>query len=402
MAHRYRMYPTAEQNNIMLMHCGHSRFVWNLALAQCNLARQFNQYANQTDWDKQLTEARGEFEWLSKGSSSVQQTALRDLRQAFRNWWCNPSHFGFPSFRKKSGQQGFAVRDLTVRFINRRWAVITIPKAGQVKFRLSRPIPKEAKSARVTLDRSGRWHVSLVSPQPEFVRESTDKQAGIDVGIVHTITTSDGNHFDMPELASAQEYRRMKLLQRRMSRQKKGSQRRERTRKALARLKSRETDRRKDWIEKITTSLVRQYNFIVIEDLSVKNMTRSAKGSIEQPGQNVQLKALFNKMILNQAWSTTRRRLNDKVNASTTPSVLVAVSPKNTSRRCSVCDYTTPENRENQAVFECRSCGHKDNADINAAKNILAAGQAVTGRGGLGYQAVEPSTTKGIVTCLTT
>ena len=364
------------------MHCAHARFVWNLALDQCEMMRSFDGFADQNMWDRQLTEARKMFPWLAAGSSSAQQAALRDLRQAFRNWWANPGHFGYPTFRRKSGTSGFAVRDLSVQIVNRRWATITIPKAGRVKFRLSRPLPADAKSARVTLDRSGRWHVSFVSPQPEFVRETTGAMVGLDVGVAHTLTTSDGQHFDMPALLSPGEKRRLRLLQRKLARQQKGSNRRACTKRSIARLHARKTDRRKDWIEKVTTQLVSDHDLIVVENLKVANMVKSASGTITEPGTNVAQKRGLNRAISEQAWATIRQRLEDKTKAASVSTTLAAVPAAFTSQRCSKCFHTAKENRDSQAVFGCVKCGFAEHADVNAAINILAAGRAVPGRGG--------------------
>ena len=149
------------------------------------------------------------------------------------------------------------------------------------------------------------------------------------------------------------------------------------TRAAIARLAAREADARKDWIKKTTTSVVRRFGaLIVIEDLKVANMVKSAAGTVEAPGTNVAAKRGLNRQIHNQAWGTFRRRLTDKTTAAGV--TLVAVNPAGTSQRCSSCGHTASENRESQAVLRCRRCGHSNNADVNAAHNILAAGRAVT------------------------
>lgn len=261
-----------------------------------------------------------------------------------------------------------------------------VPKLGWVRFRLSRPITeiRTASSARVTLDRAGRWWVSFTAPQPDVPRTETGAAVGLDMGVAHTVTTSDGDHFDMPTLLSPGEARRERCLERKLARQVKGSKRRAATKAKLARLRAREADRRKDWIEQTTTRLVRDYDLIVIEDLAIKNMTRSARGSVDNPGCNVQAKAGLNREITSRAWGLFRRRLEDK--AAATPKHhrcrVVAVDAAFTSQRCSHCGEVNRDSRESQAGFRCTTCGHTANADMNAAINILAAGHAVTGRGG--------------------
>jgi transposase len=113
----------------------------------------------------------------------------------------------------------------------------------------------------------------------------------------------------------------------------------------------------------------------------VKNMVRSARGTVETPGRKVAQKRGLNRSIQSQAWALFGKRLNDKASASTSPVAVVAVNPANTSRRCSGCGHTAKDNRKSQAVFRCQSCGYTDNADVNAARNILPAGLAVSGRG---------------------
>jgi len=271
------------------------------------------------------------------------------------------------------------VRDLTVRRLNRRWATLVVAKIGPVRFRLSRPLPLEYGMARVTLDRAGRWHVSFAAPQPTLEREPTGAAVGLDAGAVATLTTSDGAHDHAPTLRPG-ETQRLRRLQRRLARQQKGSKRRAATKAAIARVNAREADRRRDWIERTTTALVRGFDLIAVEDLAVKAMVRSAKGAVEAPGVNVAQKRGLNRSISAQAWSMIRRRLTDK--AATCGVEVVPVDPRRTSQRCAACGHTSADNRESQAVFGCRACGHQANADVNAALNILAAGLAVTARGG--------------------
>jgi len=384
MAIRERLYPDQESAVIMVRHCADARYVWNIGLEQRNLwVRHRSARVNYHSQQKELAEARRET-WLGQGSSSIQQTALRDLNQAFQNWWENPQHFSRPTWRKSGLHQGFYVRDLTIKRINRHWGEVFVPKCGRVPFKISRQWSdiEATTSARVTLDRAGRWHVSFTAPQPAVARTKTGVVIGLDMGIAQSVTTSDGNHLSMPKLLSSGEVQRKRRLQRQMARQQKGSHRRVRTKHAVAVLAAREADRRKDWIEKTTTDMVREFDVIVIENLKVKNMVRSARGTIEKPGKSVAAKSGLNRSIHSQAWGTFRQRLTDKAGAATSPVEIIVINPAYTSQRCSGCGHTTAKNRKSQAVFVCQSCTYTDNADVNAAKNILAAGLAVTGRGG--------------------
>jgi putative transposase len=172
------------------------------------------------------------------------------------------------------------------------------------------------------------------------------------------------------------ERRRIRRLERKLARARPGSNRRMRARRAVARLRACETDRRKDWTEKVSTDIARRFDVIMVEDLQIRNMTRSAKGTQENPGRNVRQKAGLNRGILRSGWGLLVRRLEQKA-----PGRVEKVNPAFTSQRCSTCGQVDSKSRESQAVFRCTACGYVCNADVNAAKNI-AAGHAVTARGG--------------------
>ena len=170
----------------------------------------------------------------------------------------------------------------------------------------------------------------------------------------------------------------MKVLQQRLARCKRGSNRREETKRAIAKLKARERDRRRDWFEKTTTDLARRFEVIRVEALDVRAMTRSARGTVEQPGAGVAQKRGLNRAISRSGWGLLVARLQHKAYGR-----VEQVPAAFTSQRCSACGHVAPGNRKSQAVFECESCTvGRCNADVNAARNI-AAGRAVTARGDL-------------------
>jgi IS605 OrfB family transposase len=169
----------------------------------------------------------------------------------------------------------------------------------------------------------------------------------------------------------------MWLLQQKLRRAARGSNRRAHTRVQIARLYAKQSDMRKDWCEKTSTSLARQFDWIRVEDLQIKSMTRSAKGSAQRPGRNIRQKSGLNREILASGWGRLIGRLEDKA-----PGRVQRVNPAYTSQRCSACGHIAAKSRESQALFSCVACAYTENADVNAAKNI-AAGHAVTARGGL-------------------
>jgi putative transposase len=154
-----------------------------------------------------------------------------------------------------------------------------------------------------------------------------------------------------------------------------GSNRRYRIKRAIAKLRARERDRRKDWVEQTTTDLARRYDVLQVERLRVADMTKSAAGTPSAPGRNVAAKAALNRSILAQGWGLFLKRLEDKAAGR-----VRHVDPKHTSQRCSACGHVAAESRESQAWFVCVACGFACHADLNAARNI-AGGQPVTARG---------------------
>jgi transposase len=317
---RYRLTPTPEQETILQEHCAHARYVWNLAVEQQSWWRPGRASApGYCVQAAQLTQARAAFGWLGDGSHVVQQ------------------------------------------------------QAGWVRFRWSRAVPA-ARSYRVTRDRAGRWHVAFAAIPESIPAPGTGEIVGVDRGIVVSAALSTGKLLRCPGLRPA-EQARLRRLQRKLARARKGSHRRQRVKTAIAKLKASEADRRKDWAEKTSTDLARRFDLIRIEDLNVTGMTRSARGTIERPGTGVRQKAGLNRGILSSGWGLLARRLEDKA-----PGRVEKIPPGYTSQRCSECGHVAADSRESQALFRCTACGYTEHADVNAAKNI-AAGHAVTARG---------------------
>jgi IS605 OrfB family transposase len=347
--------------------------VYNLSLEQFNYwtrtSRAKTPSGNQQF--QELAELRGET-WLGEGSSSIQQQALRDFHRAKSNWF-KGSH-GRPTWKKKGRSDGFCIRDVKTRRVSKRWAEVLVPKCGWVRFKLSRPLPAEVGMARVKANSAGQWHISFNAEPKSIVRQKTGSSIGIDRGVVNTLTTSEEEHLHIP-IAYPKQQERSLRLQRQLSRQKLGSSRRQATKLKLGRLRVRDKDKAKDWVEKTTTALVKQHDLIVLEDLRVIQMTRSAKGTVAKPGRRVGQKAGLNRSILRQHWGLFAQRLQDK--ASRCGVEVVKVPAPHTSDRCRKCKHQEAGNRESQAVFCCLQCGHREHADVHAAKQILELGMAL-------------------------
>jgi putative transposase len=380
---RYRLLPTPAQEAVLRDHCGHARYVWNLAVEQHSWWHPGRAGApGYLQQCRQLTQARAGHPWLAAGSQTVQQQALRDFARAMAAFFDPASPAGRPSWRKAGRDEGFRItgrrgRQWDVRRLSRKTGEVWVPKAGWVRFRWSRDVPPDAKSYRVTMDRAGRWHVAFAVIPGPVPAPDNGQAVGIDRGVAVSAALSTGDLLRCPGLA-ARERIGLRRRQRTLARARRGSNRRGRVKHAIARLRARETDRRKDWAEKVSTDLARRFDVIRVEDLQIGNMTRSAKGTRENPGRNVRAKAGLNRGILGSGWGLLVRRLQDKA-----PGRVEKVRPAFTSQRCSACGQVDRGSRESQAVFRCTACGFACHADVNAAINI-AAGHAVTARGGDG------------------
>jgi putative transposase len=393
---RYRLYPIPAQEVALLSHCAHARYVWNLAVEQRSWRRPGRPAPGYAEQCRQLSQARAASPWLAAGSVIVQQQALRDFHAAYASWSASlrqwrtrcanipseqrPAAPSPPSWRKRGRSEGFrivATGPQDVRRLNRRWGVVLVPKLGWVRFRWSRPVPT-AKSYRVTRDRTGRWHVAFAAVPAAIPAPGNGEVVGVDRGVAVSAALSTGELLTVAGLRPA-EQRRLRLLQRRKARQRKGSRRRERTRLAIARLRAREANRRRDWTETTSTDLARRFDLICVEDLDVRAMTRSPKGTAQRPGRGVRQKAGLNRGILASGWGRLVDRLEQKA-----PGRVHKVAAAYTSQTCNACGQIARESRESQPSFRCVACGHQAHADVNAARNLAAAGQVVAARGGQG------------------
>lgn len=339
------------------------------------------------------TELRHRHSWLAAGPSAIQQDAARDLRAAYVRW-LDPDHPARrPRPRRRTSRVSLSLRRTHIEIAaDDRWPVqgggslsgrhrcVRVPKTGLVRFRVDQPLPADLSSARLVREPCGDWFVSFTETPRARAHRPTGITLGLDIGVTDTIHVADGSRtwaMRMPELLTAAEQRRLGQLRRRAARQqgaRKGeisSNGRQRTVTAIARLRARETRRRRDWIEKATSELVERADTIVIEDLHINNMVRSARGTAAQPGSNVSAKRALNRALLAVAASLIRRRLADKCRQAGVE--LVAVNPRNTSRTCSQCGDVDARSRRAKR-FCCRACGFELDADANAAINIRALG----------------------------
>lgn len=378
---RIRLLPDAQQCALMERIAGCCRAISNLALDQRRwFARPGRSicYASQAAEIGALKEA---FPWFSEAPYHCLQQALVDLETAYKNFWSGRA--SAPKPRKRGQDDSFRFPDPTQitlsgnlrvpdkkRTRSIKQSMLSLPKLGAMRCVLHRAIPADAKLLSVTVAReAGHW-VASVMLEREVARpadRSTDPVVGIDLGVVQPIVLSTGQQYDLPR-ASAGDAEHLARLQQRVARKVKGSNNRRKAIKRLAAFKAHQARRRQDAMEKVTTDIAKNHGVVAMEDLRVRNMTASARGTVEEPGKNVAQKAGLNRAILDVAPGAIRVRLGQKLAAAGGVQLLVPAA--HTSQRCNACGHINAGNRPSRDVFRCLACGHEADADANASCNI--------------------------------
>ena len=380
----YRLELTVEQAARCQEFADVCRAVWNTGLEHRREYRRRGAWMNYAPQCKELADAKRDHEWLRAAPSHVLQQTLKDLDRACRDHgtfkvrWRSKARWS-ASFRFPDAKQ------ISVERLGRKWGRAKLPKLGWVRFRWSRPLGGEIRSATVSR-KGGHWFVSFLVDDQAV---TPDRHAmpgtavGIDRGVKTAAVTSDGDFHDR-EFIRPGEAVRYRRLQQQLARSRRGSATRAKTITAMGRITSRVSDRRGDFCAQTAGRIVHKNALVVLEDLRTRNMTASASGTLAEPGRNVAQKRGLNRAILDKGWHRLELALLSA--ARYTGSRVEKVNPAYTSQRCSACGFVTENNRESQAVFRCKApgCGHHEHADVNAAKNIKAAGHAVSACGDLG------------------
>jgi putative transposase len=313
-----------------------------------------------------------ETRWLGELPVHPQQQVLRRLDEAYRRFFSKKG--GFPAFKRRGEEPGIRFPDPKQFALDAANGRLKLPKLGWLRLRMSQSVTGELRN--VSLRREGmKWFVSIQ------VRDTADVPAvdepptlGIDLGLTAFAATSD-DRVIKPLKALDRQARRLRHAQRALSRKMKGSKNRRKAVYRLGNLHRKIARQRQDWLHKLTTSIAGDHRVVAMEDLNVSGMSRSSRGTKDAPGKNVRAKAGLNRRILDASWGEFRRQLAYKVEWR--GGRVIVVNPAYTSRTCRMCGFESAENRKTQETFRCLSCGHTENADIHAAKNILAAGHAV-------------------------
>ena len=377
-AFKFQLRPGGQQECEMRRFAGACRFVFNRALARQNenheAGNKYSPYGKMASWLVEWKNAT-ETQWLKDSPSQPLQQSLKDLERAYKNFFRKRA--AFPRFKKRGQNDAFRYpQGVKLDQENSR---IFLPKLGWMRYRNSRQVTGVVKN--VTVSQScGKWYISIqTESEVSTPVHPSASMIGLDAGVAKLATLSDGTVFE-PVNSFQKNQKKLARLQRQLSRKVKFSNNWQKQKRKIQRLHSCIANIRRDYLHKVTTAVSKNHAMIVIEDLKVSNMSKSAAGTVSQPGRNVQAKSGLNRSILDQGWYEMRRQLEYK--QLWRGGQVLAVPPAYTSQRCACCGHTAKENRLTQSKFVCRACGYTANADVNGARNILAAGHAVLACGG--------------------
>ncbi len=369
-AYRFRFYPTPEQELILARTFGCARFAYNYMLrlrTDAWMQRQERVGYHETSAALTALKKTPEHAWLNEVSSVPVQQALRHLQTAFVNFWAKRA--AYPSFKRKDGPQSAEYTTSAFKWDGKslKLAKMDAPLA----IRWSRTIPKAAKVTTVTVSRdtAGRYFVSLLCDDAVAAKPAAQGKVGIDLGLTHFAILSTGEKVAAPNTFRRYE-KKLAKLQRRLAKKTKGSNRRKKAKLKVARLHAKIADSRRDFLHKLSTRLANENQVIAVESLSVSNMQKNR---------------CLSKSISDAGWSEFLRQLEYKANWYGRE--LVGIDKWfPSSKRCSDCGYTMPKMPLNVRQWTCPECGSIHDRDVNAARNVLAAGLAVSARG----EAVSP------------
>ena len=383
----YRLHPgTRARHRKLVQTAGACRYVWNHFLA-CNRRDYATYKLRKAMFDAGLafdkpsppsvsfqsmrvrfTALRRETPWLQRLPYAPVRYVLKYQAEAWKRAFAGG---GFPRFKARRGDDSFTIpQDVRVRD-----DVLTVPKVGRVKRSRRGGNPHAGHPpVKATVRRvNGKWYCVVVYKVSAVARPDNGLALGVDMNCGQ-VAASTGDLFHLPDMARLQA--RKRRYQRMVARRRKGSNRRNLARHRLARTQRRIATIRHRWHHQTSRILADTAGLLAIEDLNTKAMTRSARGSAEHPGSNVRQKAGLNREILNTGWSQLRQMLEYKA------AHVEVVPPMYTSQTCRRCGRVDPASRKSQSEFECVHCGHKGNADVNAALNIMASATGATGRRG--------------------
>jgi putative transposase len=371
-SYRLRICPTPAQAQRLARDFGCARWVWNACLAwRCNLYRAERVSVTGVDFSRELTFLKRlpGYEWLAEAPATVLAQKLRDQDRAFVNFFEHRARF--PRFKKKRHAQSirYQLDQRIVAGLYRPGELLKLPKLGALKVRWSRLPAGIPKLVTVSRDAAGRYFASFMVEEKVQPLPEKPNGVGVDLGVKHVAVTSDGERFgDVRPLRRIR--RRLKHAQRLLARKRKGSGNWHRQRQCVARLHARLADARRELLHQTSHRLIAGAGLIAIEDLNVKGMSASAKGTLARPGRKVKQKAGLNRAIREAGFGELRRQLTYK--AEWHGRVLVVADRfAPSSKTCSHCGHVLADLPLSVRAWSCPICGAEHDRDVNAARNLL-------------------------------
>lgn len=368
---KIRIYPKMIQKQKLLQHFGSSRFVYNFMLGKKKEAYELDKTSiSAYDLKKLLPQMKKteEFEWLKEIDSMALQNAVLNMDRAYQNFFRRvktKEKSGFPRFKSRHhSRQSYQTQNAV-----KKEDKLYLPKIGLVQAKFHRDIIGEIKTATVSME-AEQFFVSMniEDGKDEILGSNNGKNIGIDVGVKVFAYTSENEAIKHINLKK--EIANVIKAQKVLSRRKRGSNNRTKAKNKLAKKHLKLKNKRNDFLHKITKKLSENQT-IAVENLMIKNMSKKAKGSIENPNMRSSAKSGLNRSILQQSWGKFFELLDYKLKRN--GGELIRVDPKYTSQKCSCCGHISKENRLTQSKFECVVCGTQKHADYNASINILNA-----------------------------
>ena len=380
-AYKFRLKTNLAINRKLAQFAGCSRLVWNKALAFQKERLSANQsclsYAGLT---KELTQWKKQEDlvFLKQVHSQPLQQSLKNLSQALKEAFDKTNPKQFPRFKKKGNQDSFRYpQGFKIDNINGR---VFLPKIGWIRYNKSQDVIGDAKN--VTLSKRGQhWFVSIqVEIETAIPKHPSTSIIGGDLGVIRFLTLSDQKYYEPINIFKKLKNKLAKL-QKGLAKKEKGSHKWRRLKSQITKLHIRIANTRNDYLHKISSELSKNHAVVVLEDLKIASMSKSAKGTVENPGTNVKQKSGLNRAILDQGWGEFIRQLEYKL--AWNGGQLIQVNPQNTSRKCPQCHHISAKNRKTQAIFKCQnsSCNYTENADYVGSLNIREAGLALLALG---------------------
>jgi putative transposase len=359
---RYRAYPTPEQQDVLTRTFGCVRFVYNWGLAARTAAFKAGKPMNYAQSDAALTVLKRQPEtvWLNEVHCTPLQQSLRDLQNAFANFFAKWA--GYPRFKKRTGRQ-------TARFTRNSFRVsdgrrLKIGKIGVLRLRWDRNLPSAPSSITIIREPTGHYYVAFAVTVDVSHLPKTGRDVGIDFGVARLAVLSTGETVPNPK-HDYKHAKRIAFLQRRLARKLAGSKRREVARRAVARATAKVSNSRNDTLNKLTTRLVKEFDVIMVEDLNLRGMVKNHTLARSLRDASIG-KAV--RMIEQKAERYGKRMIRvDRFFPS--------------SKTCSSCGHVLSTLGREVREWTCPECGVIHDRDLNAAKNILAVGQTVAAHG---------------------